>query len=798
MHWLLFVSVVAVVWPYFGYPGWLWVLTRLKSSREIPSTVEPLQAVTLIISAYNEGQVIRQKLENLRGLAYPSELLDVMVISDASDDDTDDIVREFRDERVTLCRQEQRKGKTAGLSRFAPQASGELILFSDANTIFDANAVRRLVSHFSDPSVGYVVGQQKYLEDQDSDVSNSEGLYWRYETWIKKHESIVDSVVGGDGAIYAIRKELFTPLRDDDINDFVNPLQIIARGYRGRYEPDAICYERAAGTYEGEFRRKVRIVNRSIRALWRVPSVMNPLRHGLFSLHVISHKLLRWFAAFFMFAALVANVVLVIQDPSVVAKILLVLQGLFYSLAIAGLIPTLRKGKFVSLPFYFCLANLAAGCGVIQYAVGTRHVIWTPERGDDQRQASTANGWLLWISGVVIVMAFVGSIIAPISCCIILAILVVYAYLFYPLLMWIWPKRVRNQLKFDWPSLAILIPAHNEIESIDAKIRNTMALDYPTELVSIYVVDDASEDGTTEALGKWQPSIECVNLAERSGKSAAIGKAMEKITADVILLTDANVIIEPNAPRRLVQALAMDGVVCATANVILESEHDAMKAEGHYQSFELWLQAMEAASGSAVSVDGGLYVVNREYFVCPSPNTILDDFAVSANVINQGGEIAVVRDAIATESSCPKLRQDFRRRVRIGQGISQALRHGMFPSPISPFTFIKFVSHKLMRWLSPFFVAAIVICMLQIAFQMQMLVHFGIGLTGIILVAFAGLMLPGARKLAWCNTFGFMLVAMSGLVIGMVMGLFRSPSATWEHGQRALVASPSVAIKASN
>ncbi|TWU01276.1 glycosyltransferase [Stieleria varia] len=787
----LFVCIVLVAWPYLGYPVWLWLLSRILGEKnEAINASENLPTVTLIISAFNEGPVIRQKLENLLELDYPTHLLDVMVISDASDDGTDDIVREFSNLGVSLYRQQARQGKSAGLSAFAPLAKGDYLLFSDANAIFDPSAVSKLIRHFSDSNIGYVVGQQKYVTEDGNDVGESEGLYWRYETWIKRHESLVDSVVGGDGAIYAIRKELFSPLRYDDINDFVNPLQIISKGYRGVYEPDAVCYERAAGSYEGEYRRKVRIVNRSIRALWRVPVVMNPFRHGLFSFHVISHKLLRWFAVFFMLGAFACNLLLVVQSPEVFVRILMASQVLIYTLAAVGLIPAMRKWRVVSVPFYFCLANLAAGCGVLAYFIGKRYVTWTPDRGEAVSRPSLRSGWLLWLSYAVVMCMLASVFFRPLECIVSSGAILFFAYVIYPLLMWCWPKRVRDTLHQELPTLAVLIPAHNEIDSIDTKIENTLALNYPTELLSIYVVDDASDDGTTTALHRWQDRVHTLSSAARSGKSAAIARAVKQIDSEVILLTDANVLVDEHAAKRLVQVLSQQGVGCATGNVVLHSEFDAMKSEGRYQSVEVRLQALESGAGSAVSVDGGLYAIRRESLVCPPANTILDDFAISAHLINRGAAIAVVTDAFAHEASCSNLSQDFKRRIRLGEGISQTLRLGVFPSPKFPMIFFQFMSHKWLRWMSPFVILAIVLSLLQMAIDYQMTSEFALGVAALLAVAVAGAMLPGVRKFAPFSIFSYLLVVILGMALGMLKGIVLKPSPTWQHAHRSTMADP--------
>src|SRR5256885_4177512 len=276
---LFWMSVAVLFYAYAGYPVLMGLLSRV-ARRPATRVSSDLPRVTLLISAYNEVRVIEEKLNNSLALDYPHERLEIMVISDCSDDGTDEAVRRFASRGVRLMRQTARLGKSAGLNLGVPQASGDVLVFSDANAMYRPDAIRQLVKHFGDPKVGYVVGNARYLDNAaDTQAAESEGLYWKLETWLKKKESAFYSVVGGDGALYAIRRELYVPLRPADINDFLNPLQIIGRGFLGIFEPAAVCHEEAAGTFSKEFRRRVRIISRSLQAVSSAPGVLNPLRH---------------------------------------------------------------------------------------------------------------------------------------------------------------------------------------------------------------------------------------------------------------------------------------------------------------------------------------------------------------------------------------------------------------------------------------------------------------------------------------------------------------------------------------
>ncbi|MCP4886032.1 MAG: glycosyltransferase family 2 protein [Planctomycetaceae bacterium] len=372
---MFWVSVVAVITPYLIYPWLLYVMSRFRSL-PTPGSAQP--PVSLVISAYNEASVIGEKLENACSLNYPAESLETIVISDASDDGTDEIVQGFENRGVRLLRQSVRDGKSAALTQFVPDCRGEIVVFSDANSVYDSDAISKLVRHFDDPQVGYVVGHQRYEEGAD-DASKSETAYWDFEIKLKAWESRLSSVVGGDGAIMAIRKELFTPLAKDDINDFLIPLRIVVAGYRGRFDPEAFCYEEAAPNFSGEFRRKVRIVNRSFRAVSRAGGALNPLRVGIFAWQLFSHKVIRWCTPVFLVLCLVLNLILA-NRGSVFFSFTLAIQIGFYLIALARFIPGIGSLKLVYLCYYFCLSNVAAALAIINLGLGRKFSTWTPQR----------------------------------------------------------------------------------------------------------------------------------------------------------------------------------------------------------------------------------------------------------------------------------------------------------------------------------------------------------------------------------------------------------------------------------
>jgi cellulose synthase/poly-beta-1,6-N-acetylglucosamine synthase-like glycosyltransferase len=368
-------AAVVVAYVYAGYPPLLAALARGRNQNPQGDRLN-FPRVTLLISAFNERAVIEAKLVNAIALDYPKESMEIIVVSDCSDDGTDEIVLSHANQGVRLVRSSERCGKSAGLNLGVSQSTGKLLVFSDANAMYEPDGIHYLVSHFADTKVGYVVGNARYTQLASKAASSeSEGLYWKLETWLKQKESDFGSVVGGDGAIYAIRKELFTPLLPTDINDFLNPLQIISRGYRGVYDARAVCYEEAGDSFEKEFGRKVRIVSRALNAILRAPAVLLPWNQPRHWFALISHKLLRWFVPVFLIVLLITAFGLW-QSPFY--RLAALLQAFFYLLAGLGWMLQTRSKcpKLLYLPYYFCLVNLASLFGIFKLLTGSLSPTW--------------------------------------------------------------------------------------------------------------------------------------------------------------------------------------------------------------------------------------------------------------------------------------------------------------------------------------------------------------------------------------------------------------------------------------
>jgi cellulose synthase/poly-beta-1,6-N-acetylglucosamine synthase-like glycosyltransferase len=373
---ILFLSLAAIVYVYLGYPLIIWFIGAIRPKPVRKSEYYPF--VSIVTAAHNEIAVIKEMIANKLNLDYPKEMLEIIVVSDASTDGTDEAVKEISDSHIHLMRQEPRQGKTAALNRAVSRARGEIIVFSDANSMYHLSALKELAFNFADSSVGYVTGKMEYLVSEGSHVGAGSRSYMRYENWLRELETAVGSVVGVDGGIDAVRKSLYVPMDPSVLPDFVLPLNVTERGYRVIYEPRAISNEEALSRPEDEHHMRVRVGVRAFRAMWQKKALFNPFRFGLYSLQLFSHKLLRYLVGFFMIIILVSS--LAIQEPW--SNALLDLQGIAYCLALIGFYDRrIRALGIIRYPFYFCLLNFASVIALIRFLLGEKATVWTPRKG---------------------------------------------------------------------------------------------------------------------------------------------------------------------------------------------------------------------------------------------------------------------------------------------------------------------------------------------------------------------------------------------------------------------------------
>ena len=376
---LFYMCMLLVFYTYLGYPLLAFCLGGVLGRQVKKFPIEP--SVSLVIAAYNEQEAIAATLENKLKLEYPAQRLEIIVVSDGSTDGTDAIVEGFAGRAVRLLRQEPRAGKTAALNLAVPQANGEIIVFSDANSIYAPDALRRIVANFADPSTGYVTGRMVYANDEGSTVGEGCGAYMRCENSLRSMESRLGSVVGVDGGIDAVRASLYRPMSPDLLPDFVLPLRVVEQGYRVVYEPDALLCESALKEDADEYRMRVRVSLRAFWALFEMRMLLNPLKYPLFAWQLWSHKVLRYLSFLFLGGAYLSNALL--WERGQCYQGVFLAQNLFYLNAVG--LPFWERigisGRLLRFSRYFCLLNLAAAHACAKFLVGKKQVVWAPRKG---------------------------------------------------------------------------------------------------------------------------------------------------------------------------------------------------------------------------------------------------------------------------------------------------------------------------------------------------------------------------------------------------------------------------------
>jgi len=377
---VLFVILLFIqIYIFILYPVLIAIIAWLKKCNKPETRKSYNLNVTIVVAARNEEKVIESKILNSLEINYPKEHLEIFIVSDNSSDRTDEIVRKYKDNGITLISLDCRHGKTALQNIAVKKAKGEIIVFSDANAMYNPDSIQYIVSQFNDPDVGCVSGELCYANPGKSAAGREENLYWKYEKYLKRKEDCISTIMGANGSIYAVRKSDYVPLGDDIISDFIEPLEIASKGKKVVYEDKALSYEESSVTFEEELMRKRRILSRSIYSLYIHRHLLNPFKNPQLAFGLFSHKILRWLSPVFLIILLAVN--LFILD-SFFYRLVFILQMIFYSLSL--IVVLIRHNKkmptFILVPYYFCLLGYASLLGIFDFIKGRNRAIWEPVR----------------------------------------------------------------------------------------------------------------------------------------------------------------------------------------------------------------------------------------------------------------------------------------------------------------------------------------------------------------------------------------------------------------------------------
>ncbi|WP_207532899.1 glycosyltransferase family 2 protein [Desertivirga arenae] len=384
MKFTFWLSLFIVFYTFLGYGILLYFLIKIRRSvkgkRPIPEVdFQDLPTCTLVIAAYNEEGFIREKISNTLQLAYPEGKLDILFVTDGSNDRTPDIIGEFP--QLKLMHRPERSGKIAAVHRAVEQVHTDVIVFTDANTYLNKEALITICRHYADPKVGAVAGEKRVMAGEEADASAAgEGFYWKYESTLKKWDSELYSVVGAAGELFSVRKSLYQPVSKDAIlDDFMISMLIAEKGYRIIYEPEAYASETASADVSEELKRKVRIAAGGIQSIIWLKGLFNIFKYGTLSFQYISHRVLRWtITPFLLILAFILNVLIALQPEELLFQLLLLAQILFYLMAFIGYLFEKKnlRIKILFIPYYFCVMNYAVLAGIIRYFRKQQSAVW--------------------------------------------------------------------------------------------------------------------------------------------------------------------------------------------------------------------------------------------------------------------------------------------------------------------------------------------------------------------------------------------------------------------------------------
>lgn len=365
-----------IFWPMIGYSVFLLSLNKLVKIKDRPK-VSGTPQVSLIVSAHNEEKVIQKKLDNLMHLNYPSEKIEIVIANDNSTDKTQEIVENYirNDNKfpIRIYNVENRKGKTNAQNETVKTCKCEILVFTDANSMLDSNAIKELVSSFYDETVMYVSGDLSYTNSENNSTSDAENTYWNLDKKIRNIESNLSSITAGNGGLYAIRRGLYIDIPLIHSHDSKMPKEAVLRGYKAITNSDAKAYEKAGETVKDEYKRKVRMNRVIFESIFESFLFINIFKYKFFTLQLFSHRTLRYLLAVNHILLFLTNLLLCVKRVNIFYYITLIAQIIFYSFAIIGNFKNIRIFK---LPYYYSITLLAQLHGMINYFTGKRKPFW--------------------------------------------------------------------------------------------------------------------------------------------------------------------------------------------------------------------------------------------------------------------------------------------------------------------------------------------------------------------------------------------------------------------------------------
>jgi cellulose synthase/poly-beta-1,6-N-acetylglucosamine synthase-like glycosyltransferase len=375
------INIFIIFYTFIGYGVLLYILLRIRiaiKGRRLIADAQKLPTLTLIIAAYNEADILDEKVSNTLSLAYPEDKLNIVFVSDGSTDGSEKVLSKY--ERLKVMHSPARRGKINAIHRAMNEVDSEVVVFTDANTFLNEDALINIARHFNDAKVGAVSGEKRVRIDKTADATAGEGIYWKYESLLKRMDSELYSVVGAAGELFAVRTALYEAVPHDTVlDDFMFSMLIAKKGYRIVYEPNAFALESPSQNIKEELKRKVRIAAGGIQSIVRLKALLNPFHNPVLFFQYISHRVLRWtITPFCLLSAFLLNIAIVMNYPDQLYYTTLWMQVVFYLAAFTGFLLEKKqlKIKLLFTSYYFCMMNYAVLAGIYRYFFTGQSVIW--------------------------------------------------------------------------------------------------------------------------------------------------------------------------------------------------------------------------------------------------------------------------------------------------------------------------------------------------------------------------------------------------------------------------------------
>lgn len=390
VEWLFWIGLFIIFYTYLGYGMLLFIMVKIKEvifKPTIPVLPTPLPEVTLFIAAYNEEDIVASKMQNCRTLDYPADKLKIVWVTDGSNDGTNEQLKLYPE--VTTLFQPERRGKTAALNRGIQYVKTPYVIFTDANTMLNKEAIKEIVRQFSNPKVGCVAGEKRVETATAQGATAGEGIYWKYESTLKAFDYRLYSAVGAAGELFAVRTELFEQMPPDTLlDDFILSLRIAQKGYKIAYCKEAYATETASLNIKEEEKRKIRIAAGGLQSVWRLRNLFNIFRYKTLSFQFISHRVLRWTITPVMLFLLIPLNILLACKGNITYIFLLLLQTAFYVMAYAGYKMEQQniRNKLLFIPYYFSFMNINVIRGIFYLAGNKGNGAWEKAKRIQQKK----------------------------------------------------------------------------------------------------------------------------------------------------------------------------------------------------------------------------------------------------------------------------------------------------------------------------------------------------------------------------------------------------------------------------